>query len=231
MDLMGCARIPTSPRPPHLPCGSDSNFQTSTIDSRHQLIISKSAQAQERKWGSSDLFIWPDDNALSQIETERRHILTVLQSPFQIRIQPNIGFTCGQSLVVQARSTQRSQEFRLDASPADEMASANNEIVIGADIEDRGENWRSGIPLAETYRCHAYPNDDLIRLNGDNFLADRESGVLLRIRKAIEDLHDSRLVLIKLTAIRGFDFFGFRHMVTDNAHIPFFRPDAAALDL
>src|SRR6266849_971978 len=146
-------------------------------------------------------------------------------------MQPDVGLASDQSLVVQSRGTQRSQVFRLYSSPADEMASANDEIVIGADIEDRGESWRSGIPLAETYRRHAYPDDDLIRLNSDEVLADGESGVLLRIRKTIENLHDSRLVLIKLTPVRGFNFFGFRHMVTDNAHIPFFGPDAAALDL
>ena len=110
------------------------------------------------------------------------------------------------------------------------MAPANNEIVIGADIENRGESWRSGIPLAETYRRHAHPDDDLIRLNRDNFLADGESGVFLRIRKAIEDVHDSWLVSIKLAPIRGFNFLRFRHVRKDKTYIPFFGPDAAALN-
>ncbi len=60
----------TSPWPPLFPCGLECNFQARAIDGRHQLIISESAQTQERKVSSAGVFIWPDDNALIEIETK-----------------------------------------------------------------------------------------------------------------------------------------------------------------
>jgi hypothetical protein len=128
---------------PPFPCGPDGDFQACTIDDRHQFIVGESAQTQERKVSSVDVFIGPDDNALIQIKAKGSSVRALHQSALQIRMQPDIGLMCFQSLALKARSAQHSQEFGLNTGPANYAALANKEIMIVADIKDRREDLKA----------------------------------------------------------------------------------------